>query len=288
MRAVLAGLARWPLWGIHALGGALGLLALLFAGATRRRLVDNATQAGLTPPQCRRALRESGRLLLEAPWVWLRPDDRPLAPLVRWADDTVVAQALAAGRGVIFLTPHLGSFEVAGRMVAERVAAHGGLTVLYRPARQPWLADIEQQARAREAMATVPASVAGVRQMLRALRRGESVGLLPDQVPPAGQGVWAPFFGRPAYTMTLAARLAQQTGATLVAVWCQRLPRGRGFVMHARPLPLPQGDDDTPDESLAVEQATAINVAMEAMIRQCPEQYLWSYHRYKNPREAGV
>jgi KDO2-lipid IV(A) lauroyltransferase len=68
------------------------------------------------------------------------------------------------------------------------------------------------------------------------------VGLLPDQVPPDGMGVWAPFYGRPAYTMTLAARLVQQTGAALLLIWAERLPAGRGWVLRvspARPCPPP-------------------------------------------------
>jgi len=156
------------------------------------------------------------------------------------------------------------------------------MTVLYRPARKPWLRQLEETARARPGLATAPATLAGVRQLLRALKRGETIGMLPDQVPPEGMGVWAPFFGRPAYTMTLAQRLAQQTGSTIAVLWCQRLARGAGYVLRVQPLaePPPAGADDT-------QAAAAINRSMEAVIRQCPQQYLWGYHRYKAPR-GGV
>lgn len=113
--------------------------------------------------------------------------------------------------------------------------------------------------------------------MIKALRRGEAVGLLPDQVPPEGLGVWSPVFGKPAYTMTLAARLALQTGATVLLVRCEREPMGRGFVMYAEPLPQPLDAD----LETAVRQ---VNEAMEHVIRQCPGQYLWGYGRYKQPR----
>jgi KDO2-lipid IV(A) lauroyltransferase len=120
--------------------------------------------------------------------------------------------------------------------------------------------------------------------MLRALRRGEAVGLLPDQVPPEAMGVWAPFFGRPAYTMTLAARLAQQTGAMLILAWAERLPRGRGYIVRLSPFdePLPTG------EPAEAESAAAVNRAMERVIRERPQQYLWGYDRYKKPRAASV
>ena len=113
--------------------------------------------------------------------------------------------------------------------------------------------------------------------MMRALKRGEVVGLLPDQVPPTGLGVWAPFFGRPAYTMTLAARLVQQTGAALLLVWGERLPQGAGYLVRVSELGEPLPDD-------TVAAATVINLAMQRLILQCPQQYLWGYHRYRQPR----
>jgi KDO2-lipid IV(A) lauroyltransferase len=116
------------------------------------------------------------------------------------------------------------------------------------------------------------------------LRRGEAVGLLPDQVPPADMGVWVPFFGRPAYTMTLAARLVQQTGAVPLLAWGERLPRGSGYVVH-----LSSFEDTLPaDAAGQAESAAAINQAMERLVRRCPQQYLWGYDRYKKPRLAAA
>jgi KDO2-lipid IV(A) lauroyltransferase len=122
--------------------------------------------------------------------------------------------------------------------------------------------------------------------MIRALRRGEAVGLLPDQVPPAGLGVWAPFFGKPAYTMTLAARLVQQTGATLLLAWGERLPHGAGYVVRvsAPAEALPTEHAASPVTQIAC--ASIVNRAMETLIRQCPQQYLWGYNRYKTPRDV--
>jgi len=124
--------------------------------------------------------------------------------------------------------------------------------------------------------------------MIRALRKGESVGLLPDQVPPDGMGVWAPFYGRPAYTMTLAARLVQQTGAALLLIWAERLPRGQGFALRVAPPTeiLPErGGDET---GWQVACAAAINREMERLIGQRPGQYLWGYHRFKQPRALSA
>jgi KDO2-lipid IV(A) lauroyltransferase len=217
------------------------------------------------------------------PWLWFRPADRPLGDLVRWQGPPLVDEAVAAGRGLLLITPHLGCFEVAGRTYAERHGATRPITVLYRPARSAWLARVQAESRQRPGMQVAPASLAGVRLMLRALRKGDTVGLLPDQVPPAGQGVWAPFFGRPAYTMTLAARLARQTGAMPVLVWAERLPRGRGFVFHQHAFPKLDELLAAPSDEAA---ATLVNQAMEFVVRTLPTQYLWAYRRYKKPRPA--
>jgi len=117
--------------------------------------------------------------------------------------------------------------------------------------------------------------------MLKALRQGQSVGLLPDQVPPQGLGVWAPFFGREAYTMTLSARLAQQTGAAVLVAWGERLRWGRGYKVHVRPLA-----SDLPADP--VQAASVINQAMERIIAERPQQYLWGYARYKQPRQENL
>ena len=278
LTALARWLSRWPLARLHRLGAVLGWATWFLSPSYRRRLADNAARAGLAPAQRRQAVAEAGRMAAEVPWLWLMPAGQQMGAMVRWSDDALIRDAVQAGRGLLLLSPHLGSFEVVARATAERFGALAPVTVLYRPARKAWLRQMEESARHRPGMATAPASLAGVRQMLRALKRGEIVGLMPDQVPPLGQGVWAPFFGQPAYTMTLAARLARQTGAALGLIWCERLPRGGGFAVYMAPLaePLP-ADDETA-------AAAVINRSMEKVIRALPTQYLWGYHRYKSPR----
>ncbi|WP_280154096.1 lysophospholipid acyltransferase family protein [Piscinibacter sp. XHJ-5] len=274
-------LSRWPLWLLHVMGGALGWLSYVLSPLYRRRFQDNARQAGVSGPPSRAAIAEAGRLLTELPYLWMRPASRSILRHVTWEGDGLIDDAHARGQGIVFLTPHMGCFEVTAQAYAERYAArHGPITVLYRPARKAWLRELVDTARERPGLAAAPATLAGVRQMMRALRRGEAVGLLPDQVPPHDMGVWAPFFGRPAYTMTLAARLAQQTGAALILAWGERLAHGRGYVVHLSRFDeaLPTGGEGQ------AESAAAVNRAMERLIRQRPQQYLWGYDRYKTPR----
>jgi KDO2-lipid IV(A) lauroyltransferase len=286
MSPLLAWLSRRSLRLLHALGGALGWAAYLSSRSYRRRLRTNADLAGLSAADRRAAVADAGKLVMELPRLWLRPRQQPIADPVRWEGAALIDGLLAQGRGLVLLTPHMGSFEICAQAYAERYGPVKPITVLYRPARQAWLRALEETARARPALATAPATLSGVRLMLRALKRGETVGLLPDQVPPSGMGVWAEFFGQPAYTMTLAARLVQQTGAAVCLIWGERLPHGAGYVVRPLPLPRPlpaKGALD--DEAWMLAAAQAVNHSMEELIRLQPAQYLWGYNRYKSPRQ---
>jgi KDO2-lipid IV(A) lauroyltransferase len=196
-------------------------------------------------------------------------------------DMDVFEAAMADGRPVLFLPPHLGCFEIMAQWYGATQASRYGrpMTVLYRVPRKPVLRQIVAQGREREGLVLAPADMNGVRKLMRAMKKREVVGILPDQVPSQGEGVWAPFFGRPAYTMTLPTRLAHQFDGLIVFVWGQRLAAGAGWRLHARRL-----DDRLTGDPL--EDATRMNRGLERLIRDKPDQYLWGYKRYKVP--AGV
>ncbi|HEX2531081.1 MAG TPA: lysophospholipid acyltransferase family protein [Burkholderiaceae bacterium] len=266
-------LSNLPLPALHAIGAALGWLVYLASPTYRRRLKDNIARAGYRKllPQ---AITEAGKSILELPFIWCAAPQRVLKTVTveNWE---VMEAAHNAGHGIIFLTPHLGCFEV----TAQAVAARAPLTVMYRPPRKEILKPLLEDARARDNLMLAPANLAGVRMLLKALKGSGLIGLLPDQVPQNGEGVWADFFGKPAYTMTLPAKLQQMSGAPILLTFAERLPRGRGYLMRFVPFDQPLGD--TP-----AQQARAINAGMEQLIAHCPAQYFWSYHRYKTP--AGV
>jgi KDO2-lipid IV(A) lauroyltransferase len=123
----------------------------------------------------------------------------------------------------------------------------------------------------------VPADFQGVREVFGALKRREAVGFLPDQVPGAGEGEWAEFFGRLAYTATLAPKLAQREDVACFLAYAKRLPKGAGYAIALRAYP-----KSLPHES----PARRLNRALEDLVRECPGQYLWGYNRYKTPRGA--
>jgi KDO2-lipid IV(A) lauroyltransferase len=204
--------------------------------------------------------------------VWLRPYQDALKLVQACHGWEHVEAALQSGKGILAMTPHLGCFEI----VSLYYAARRPMTVMYKPPRQRWAEAIMRTGRARGKISLATTDVKGVRALLTALKKGEAVGILPDQVASRGDGIWANFFGRPAYTPTLVTRLHQSTGAVPLLMYGERLPHGQGYIVHIEPLQA----DLSGDKQLA---CNALNHALEQLIRKFPAQYLWSYNRYKQP-----
>ena len=240
----------------------------------RRHLRENLAQAGYADAGTRRAaVAAAGQMLAELPAVWFRPHERVVSLVQRTEGLEEALAARAAGKAVVFLTPHLGCFEVAAQYAAARMP----ITVLYRPPKIAWLDPLMREGRGRPNVRLAPADFSGVRGLFAALKRGEAAGFLPDQVPGAGEGEWAEFFGRKAYTMTLAARLLEREQLACFLAYAKRLPGGAGYAIVVRPLPAPLPGESAPRR---------VNRALEALVRECPGQYLWGYNRYKTPKGA--
>ena len=268
-------LSALPLDWLHRIGALVGWLAWLFSPTYRRHMRENMVLA-LGEDGERRvrsaAIANAGKSSLELPKIWLRPLEEAAGRVTRISGWELVEAATAAGKGIVYLTPHLGCFEV----TAQYLSTHAPVTVLYRPPKQAWLQTMIETGRARAQLHIAAADMGGVRALLKALKRGEAVGMLPDQAPKVGEGVWVDFFGKPAYTMTLAARLTE-TGAVVIMVWAERLPGGAGYHFHLQAPTQPISGNTG-------ERAVQISHEIECLIRQCPEQYLWGYNRYKRPR----
>ncbi|HTT13866.1 MAG TPA: lysophospholipid acyltransferase family protein [Burkholderiaceae bacterium] len=277
-------IARLPLGWVHALGGWLGLAVYALSPTYRRRLRANLARAGFdVDALCLACAREAGKQAVETAWVWLRPA-ADLRAVMQVVDGAVEREAIASGRPVIYLTPHLGCFEITAQYcVLNAWQPPRSLTALYRIPRKEILRPLVELGRTRNGVELAPASLGGVRQLLRALKRGNAVGILPDQVPSAGDGVWVPFFGRAAYTMTLPGKLAHAANAIVLFIFGERVRAGSGtgagFRIHFHALSAPLSGE-------AERDARQINLDLEHVIRTCPTQYLWGYNRYKRP--AGV
>ncbi|WP_374357279.1 lysophospholipid acyltransferase family protein, partial [Chitinimonas sp.] len=249
----------------------------------REAMADNLRQSKLAKSAAdytqllRGSIAEHGKGAVELLAAWGRPS-ASVSRLVRHCEGWEHAQAaIDAGRAIIFVTPHLGSFDIACRYVSSRLPYP--LTAMYRPPKLARLEPLMQAGRMRDNARTAPATAAGVRQLMKALKSGEATAILPDQAPGGGDGVWAPFFGKQAYTMTLLPRLALSANAAVLFFYAERLSWGRGFVVRLYPM---QG------EFIGNKAADAclLNQNVESLIARCPTQYLWSYKRYKQPAGA--
>ena len=279
---LLRGLARLPMRMLHAVGATVGALAFRLSPAIRNRMLENIAIAGVAgsdPVDIKRfavrSARELGKGLLEVLPFWHGRTTGLVEGVRVDATWDRVRQMAEDKRGLIFLTPHSGCFEAAGQFLAH----HLPITVMYRPPRLDWLDPLLRKGREQGRARVTTADMRGVRASLKALKNGKPIGLLPDQVPVQGSGVMAEFFGRPAYTTTLVQKLQKATGASIVFLCAERLPRAAGYALTFYPLSEPLPDDD-------VAAARALNAMLETIIRRCPEQYLWTYNRYKTPAPA--
>lgn len=270
-------IAVLPLAVVQVIGAFLGMLAYVGSKQYRslfRPQYEAVIRTHKLPLKLWPAVRASGMLFSDSLWIWRNP--QKALTLVEVQNWDIVETAIKEGHGLVMLTPHLGGFEIIPRVLAQHFPA----TILYRPSRQEWLNEVVEQGRAYPNMHFVPTNLNGVRQMTRALTRGEAIGILPDQVPSGGEGVWVPFFGKPAYTTPLPARLANRNNTPLVMFTAKRKALGKGWLMQATRLnPLPE------DPTLA---AAELNVAIENAVLVAPEQFIWSYNRYKHPAGAEL
>ncbi|AXQ27261.1 hypothetical protein D0B54_00515 [Solimonas sp. K1W22B-7] len=278
IRLLLQALGRLPLPLLHATGAALGTLLWWLPNDLKAITLLHLRRClpELDEPQRRRlareSLRQSMQAVLEAPAIWFGPEAR----LRRWIDVPALRDQIqeASRQGAIILCPHIGSWELAGMFCA----AHGGIASLYKP-QKGVIDELILEGRSRLGATLVPTSAAGVRALLQELKGGGKIGVLPDHDPPAGSGVFAPLFGIPAHTTVLVSKLAGRIGLPVWFCYAERMPRGRGFRFHLRQAP--EGVAD------AAQGPAALNQGIESVIRHLPEQYWWSYKRYRRRPPGG-
>ena len=275
MRLMLMGIGGLPLWLAHLLGGCGGIIALLFSKQFRELFNKNYSRAMALHGIKQRPLiaaAASGMLFMDSLWIWYNPKKAlTKTQFINWE---MVDKAIQHGRGLIILSPHLGGFEIIPRYIAQHFPA----TIMFRPARQEWLNEIVVLGRAYPNINFVPANLQGVRAMTRTLKEGGAIALLPDQVPSSGDGVWASFFNQNAYTTTLPARLSNRNQTPVILFSAIRKSLGQGWVVEVRLL--------EPFSENSEKAAVQMNQAIEEAILKAPEQFIWSYNRYKHPEGA--
>ena len=278
--ALAWGVARlpWPL--LRALADGMAWLWVALdareARVTRRNLelIRADLDANARESLIRGILRTTARQTFETLRLWTRPASRNLADLVEIHGEALFDDALRSGTGLIVAAPHMGNWELLNQWLARKTP----LAILYRPPESAVGEAFLRRVRANAGgeVEQVRAEAAGVRTLLKRLQKGGVVGILPDQQPKAGEGEFAPFFGKQALTMTLLGRLAHRSGARVLLCWCERLP-GTGtprFALHVEAAP---AGVDAADLTQAV---AALNAGVEAVARRDFAQYQWTYKRY--------
>jgi len=267
-----------PLAVLQITGACIGLLIYLCSPRYRRRLYKNHQSAAnyfgfkSTPW---RVAAESGMMFADTLWIWRHPKSSINKVSIENLDQVI--ELSKNGKGLIVLASHLGGFEIVPRIFAEYTRA----TVMYRPARKIWVNELMLKSRKHTEIDFVEANISGVRQIKRALVKGEVVGLLADQVPSVGDGVWAKFFNQYAYTSSFPIKLARQANVAILFVGAERLVLGKGWLIKSRLM-----TEAFPD--CLVEACTEMNHYFEEMILSKPHQYMWSYNRYKRPTGAEI
>ncbi|MYM63753.1 lysophospholipid acyltransferase family protein [Pseudomaricurvus sp. HS19] len=267
--------AMLPLPVSRGLGALFGLTAFLLRTEQYRVTLQNLQISfpELGNAERRRLARvsmmETGKLALETGAVWLRDLSWTESRIKGVYNEHLLDEALASGQGLIILAPHLGNWEVLGLYVETRVH----VTSLYQPPNMPSFEAVIRDAREKNGATLVPTNNRGVAALIKALRSGGVSGILPDQVPAPSGGDFAPFFGRPALTMTLVHNLQQRSGCRIMAGFAQRVPGG--FEIHFQPA------DDEIYSGDSAQALAALNRTVENCVRLVPEQYQWEYKRYR-------
>ena len=261
-----------PLCLIQVIGVLIGHIFNLLNTRSRNLLVSNLTNSNIynNKSDLQKAINknigETGKTMLEGFSIWSSKESRVLSWVkeVKGMDEVMKVQNNK--KGIIFLTPHLGCYEITSIYYGSKYP----LTILYRPPRQKWLVNLIKQGRKKGLHTLAPTDKSGIRKILKALNNNEAVGILPDQAANKGEGEWVNFFGRSAYTMVLVSKLVKKTGANVVMTTGERLENGKGFKIHFKAL-----DPDT------VSTPRKLNKLLEDEIRKAPTQYLWNYDKHK-------
>ncbi len=274
---IFRALGLLPLSLLQRLGILLGWIGWLMPGTYKRRAARNIAFAypEASASLQRQSMQQLICMFLELPYLWAPRNASRLSSLISCDEWPLIDRTLAEGKGLILISPHIGCFEMLGPFYSQRHPA----TVIFKEPRMQWLSTLINRIRLSPQLTLVPANQKGVKGLLRTLMRGQTIGFLPDQVPAEGDGVYAPFFGQPAYTITLVQRMQAVRQTPIFTVGLERLDRARGYHFHVVPMAAPLSEDPTT-------AAAAMNAALEDMIRRMPAQYLWGYNRYKKPRSA--
>tara|TARA_R110002096_G_scaffold141847_6_gene296835 strand:- start:169 stop:1044 length:876 start_codon:yes stop_codon:yes gene_type:complete len=267
-----------PLSTHHSLGKFIGSILFVFNNRNRHIAKVNIglcfTKLSQTRKQqlLKKSLQENGKTLIECFWLWRHPQQITGALLGNLTNPDLLTRARE--QGTIFVTPHFGSWEFIGLLTA----ANSNLLILYAPPKSEHITKLSCQGRSSTGGTVISTETLNAKRLIKHIRNGGSVGILPDQVPDGNGGVHSYFFGKRAYTSTLVCKLAQKLQCPVV--FCYALRNKQKTLQYDAYY------YDAPKEIYnndIVSSTNALNKNIEDFINTAPEQYIWSYKRFKNP-----
>jgi len=282
IRLLIRLFSRLPFFIVLKIGGLFGWVLWIYNGEMRKVTEKNLALCFPEYDQekrkrlARSSLIETGKNITEIATLWLGPPEKVRSLIKNVEGEAHIQNAIEAGRGVILLSPHLGAWEMMGLYVSEKYS----VTSMYRPPEMKSLENIVRNGRSRFGAQLVPTDVTGVRGLLSALKKNEVIGVLPDQDPGQIGGEFVPLFNQLANTPTLTSKLANKSNADAIACYARRKKSGTGYDLYFSPANKHINEKNTTDS------AKAINEEIEKLILKSPEQYQWSYKRFKT-RPAG-
>lgn len=264
-----------PLSVLRLFGLVIGIVGTLFntraikVSRVNLRLAHPDMPAEEVEKISRQRMRHLGKLSLETPKMWRKGS--------QWLDSKIIDiegieyldAAFANNKGTIAIAPHFGNWEVVGQWLSQRAP----MTSLYKPPKDPLIEKWVKDSRETSGATLVPTNVRGVAAVMKALKRGELTGILPDQQPPLDSGAFSPYFGIPALTMTLIHNLIQRTGCQAVICLAELVPGGWKLIFRPVSEELYSTDQDT--------HLATLNREIESVAMLAPDQYQWEYKRYR-------
>ncbi len=278
---LLCGLSYLPLPWLRGIGTVMGRLLYKFSSQKGRvRLSDNLLLTGMCSndeltTMSRRTAEELCKTLIETITIaWFRSKQYNAGLVNEMHGIELVETEISRGKAIVFLTPHIGNFEIALKATAYRLK--NNFTVLYKPAKDEWYNELMLNGRSEDNIKPVPITARGILSLVKALRNHEYIGVLPDSVASQGDGVWVDFFGQRVFAATLAAKMSSVKDVATFVVGSRRV--ANGFVVEYIPY------ITTSDKPLTMTQE--IYKIIESIVLKAREQYFWSYDRFRKPSHA--
>lgn len=282
IRAVLTVCAAIPLRGLHLIGNFWGWV---LASVPNRARDTTQTNLSICFPDLsiselraltKKSLQNTACTALEMGKAWVSPVPTTISLVTEYSGFDEFREAAQSGSGVILLAPHLSNWEVFGITACDKLNAN----FMYKPPKIEAMDRLLKETRSRNQVKLAPANRAGVAQLLRALKAGEMVGILPDQVPELEGGEYGKFFGQTALTMSLASRLIQRTNAKVFCGFAKRLPNGAGFKLIIEKAAQQVYSDDL------LESVQGVNDSVQSCVEMATDQYQWEYKRFRRQRDG--